>query len=283
MNLDSVRSGHEGGVSIPSPESGTTLAPLQIVRFPAYLTARRNQRSFALLDADMTADPDKAIVLLSGGLDSTTTLAIARDRGYECYALTFRYGQRHEIEVDSAQDVAKEFGVAKHIIADLDLRLFGGSALTDDIDVPKSSDSEKAEEGIPVTYVPARNTIFLSVALGWAEKEEADDIFIGVSAIDYSGYPDCRPEFIESFEKTANLATKAGVEGNQHLCIHTPLIDLTKGETIQKGIELDVNYGLTTTCYDPAEDGTACGKCDACRLRLDGFEEAGVEDPVAYQ
>ncbi len=222
----------------------------------------------------------KAVILLSGGLDSTTCLAIAKDHGFDLYALTVNYGQRHVFELYSAKKTAKQFGVEKHAILDVDIGQFGGSALTDNIGVPKDRD-ESSMTNIPITYVPARNTVFLSMALAWAETLGAFDIFIGVNALDYSGYPDCRPEFIESFEQTANLATKAGVEGNQFK-IHTPLIDLTKAEIIQKGIDLGVDYGLTSTCYDPKENGNPCGHCDACTLRLKGFQDAGLEDPLNY-
>ncbi len=224
----------------------------------------------------------KAVVLLSGGLDSSTTLAIAKSEGFTPYALTFRYGQKHRIEIDAARRVAKSLGVAQHVIADIDLRIFGGSALTADMPVPKNRAEAEMAEGIPVTYVPARNTIFLSFALAWAEVLGAGDIFIGVNAIDYSGYPDCRPEYIAAYEKMANLGTKAGVEGTLRLKIHTPLIQMTKAEIIRTGMRLGVDYGLTTTCYDPAPDGTACGACDACILRKKGFAEAGYEDPVRY-
>ena len=222
----------------------------------------------------------KAVVLLSGGLDSTTTLAIAKSEGYEPYALSFRYGQRHQVELDAASRIAKSMGVAQHVVADIDLRLFGGSALTADIEVPKDRATDEMSTGIPVTYVPARNTIFLSFALAWAEVLEAGDIFIGVNALDYSGYPDCRPEYIKAYELMANLATKAGVEGTQHLKIHTPLIDLTKAEIIRKGTDLGVDYAQTSSCYDPSPDGAPCGKCDSCQLRQKGFAEAGLSDPL---
>jgi 7-cyano-7-deazaguanine synthase len=225
----------------------------------------------------------RAVVLLSGGLDSTTTLAIAKERGFAPYALTFRYGQRHELEIDAARRVAARLGVAEHVVAEIDLRLFGGSALTGDLEVPKGRALEEMGHGIPVTYVPARNTIFLSFALAWAEVLEADDIFIGVNALDYSGYPDCRPEYVEAYQRMANLATKAGVEGRQHLEIHTPLISLTKAQIIQEGLRLGVDYGETLTCYDPSAGGEACGACDACLLRLKGFAENGVRDPSRYQ
>ncbi len=225
----------------------------------------------------------KAVVLLSGGLDSTTTLAIAKAADFELYAMTFCYGQRHDYEIDCAKRVARTFGVADHQIVMIDLRTFGGSALTDDIDVPKGRSEVEIGEGIPVTYGPARNTIFLSYALAWAEVLGALDIFIGVNAIDYSGYPDCRDEFIEAFQRVAELGTRAGVEEGGKLDIHTPLIKLTKADIIRKGLELGVDYSLTCTCYDPDEQDRACGQCDACQLRLKGFEEAGVPDPVAYQ
>ncbi len=220
----------------------------------------------------------KAVVLYSGGLDSTTCMAIARSQGFEAYALSFAYGQRHSVELQKARDYAPLIGAKDHMVVDIDLRKMGGSALTADIDVPKTGVEEDA---IPITYVPARNTIFLSFALGWAEVLGASDIFIGVNALDYSGYPDCRPEFIEAFEKMANLATKAGVEGNPYR-IHTPLIHLTKAETIRQGVALGVDYALTHSCYDPTPEGLSCGECDSCRLRLKGFAEAGLEDPVPY-
>jgi len=219
----------------------------------------------------------KAVILYSGGLDSTTCLAIAKAEGYEPYALSFSYGQRHRHELEVAERNARPLGAVDHLVVEFDLRKMGGSALTSDIAVPKDGVGEE----IPVTYVPARNTIFLSFALGWAETLGAFDVFIGVNALDYSGYPDCRPEFIAAYEAMANLATKAGVEGKK-LKIHTPLISLTKAEIIKKGLSLGVDYGLTHSCYDPAEDGAACGLCDSCRLRLKGFAEAGVADPVRY-
>ena len=225
-------------------------------------------------------DERRAVVLLSGGLDSTTCLAIAKAEGFTPHALSFRYGQRHEAELAAARRVAKALGVAEHIVADIDLRTFGGSALTADIDVPKGRATESVGGDIPITYVPARNTIFLSFALAWAEVLGASDIFIGVNALDYSGYPDCRPEYIRAYETMANLATKAGVEGTQHLTIHTPLMELTKAGIIRRGVELGVDYGLTVSCYDPAPDGTPCGACDACLLRARGFAEAGLEDPA---
>lgn len=224
----------------------------------------------------------RAVVLLSGGLDSATVLAEAAASGFEPYALTVEYGQRHQAEIDAARRVAKSVGVVKHVTTALDLRTFGGSALTDDIDVPKDTPSSEIGKDIPATYVPARNTIFLSLALAWAETLDANDIFIGVNALDYSGYPDCRPEFIEAFEKLAAVATKAGVTGSP-IRIHTPLIQMTKREIIARGIELGVDYGLTLSCYDPTIDGAACGRCDACALRRKGFEEAGVADPTRYQ
>jgi 7-cyano-7-deazaguanine synthase len=226
----------------------------------------------------MTGRP--AVVLLSGGLDSSTVLAIARAEEYLPYALSFRYGQRHSVELDCARRVADALGVAKHVVADIDLRVFGGSALTDDISVPHHDQVEDLVEEIPVTYVPARNTIFLSFALAWAETLEASDVFIGVNALDYSGYPDCRPEYIRAYEQMANLATKAGVEGRQHLRIHTPLIDLTKAQTIERGLALGVDYSLTHSCYDPDPSGRACGTCDSCLLRRRGFAELGLQDPA---
>lgn len=219
----------------------------------------------------------RAIVLLSGGLDSATTLAMAREQQFECYALSFDYGQRDKIEIDAARRVAAAPGVREHCIAKIDLRVFGGSALTDEIAVPKNENAE----GIPITYVPARNTIFLSYALGWAEVIQAADIFIGANAIDYSGYPDCRPEFIATFEKLANLATRAGVEG-RGFKIHAPLLALSKADIIRKGVSLGVDYSLTHSCYDPRADGTACGQCASCKLRLAGFREAGLTDPIHY-
>ena len=226
----------------------------------------------------MTDQP--AVILLSGGLDSTTVLAIARHEGYRPYALSFRYGQRHDVELAAARRVAAAMGVADHVVADIDLRAFGGSALTADIEVPHHQRVEELGGGIPVTYVPARNTIFLSFALAWAETVAASDIFIGVNALDYSGYPDCRPEYIAAYETMANLATRAGVEGTQQLRIRTPLIDMTKAQIIQRGLELGVDYGLTHSCYDPDSRGRPCGTCDSCLLRRKGFAEAGVEDPA---
>ena len=230
----------------------------------------------------MSNEQKKAVVLLSGGLDSATVLAIARAQGYQPYALSFSYGQRHSFELEAAKRVAASLGAAQHRIAVIDLRIFGGSALTADIEVPKGRDAAEMSHGIPITYVPARNTIFLSFALAWAEVLDSSDIFIGVNALDYSGYPDCRPEYIESYQKMANLATKAGVEGRQHLKIHTPLIALTKAQIIQKGMELGVDYGLTSSCYDPFPDGQPCGQCDSCLLRQKGFHENGAEDPLRY-
>ena len=224
----------------------------------------------------------KAVVLLSGGLDSATVLAIAKSEGYELYALSISYGQRHAVELQAAARVAAFIGVAMHRMAAIDLRAFGGSALTSDIDVPKGRSAEDMAHGIPVTYVPARNTIFLSFALAWAEVLGASDIFVGVNALDYSGYPDCRPAFIASFETMANLATKAGVEGLQSLRIHTPLIAMTKAQIIRRGLELGVNYALTSSCYDPLPDGEPCGECDSCLLRQKGFSEVGILDPLIY-
>jgi len=215
--------------------------------------------------------PKRAVILLSGGLDSATTLAIAKREGFACYALSFRYGQRHGAELDAARRVAQHLGAAEHVILDIDLRQFGGSALTSDIPVPKD---RALDDSIPVTYVPARNTIFLSFALAWAEVLGAEAVFIGVNALDYSGYPDCRPEYIAAFQEMAHLATKAGVEGSSRLTIHTPLIRMTKAEIIRKGLELGVDFDMTLSCYDPDENGTPCGRCDACQLRAKGFAEA---------
>jgi 7-cyano-7-deazaguanine synthase len=223
----------------------------------------------------------RAVVLLSGGIDSTTTLAIAIAEGYEAYALSFDYGQRHQIETDAARRVANSLGAKEHRVAEIDMRIFGGSALTDDIDVPKKRSETEIAHGIPVTYVPARNTIFLAYSLAWAEVIPTADIFLGVNAVDYSGYPDCRPEFIEAFETLANLGTKAGAE-EQRFQIHTPLIKFSKAEIIRKAVELDVDLSLTHSCYDPSPEGLACGECDSCFLRLKGFREAGIEDPIRY-
>ncbi len=231
----------------------------------------------------MAKEGRKAVVLLSGGLDSATCLAIARSQDFEAHAMSFRYGQRHAVELQAADRVAKAIGAASHTVVDIDLRAFGGSALTGDVAVPKDRDLEVKSEEIPVTYVPARNTIFLSFALAKAEVLDATDIFIGVNALDYSGYPDCRPEYIAAYEKMANLATRAGVTGDARLKIHTPLIDLTKAEIISRGTALGVDYGLTISCYDPDETGAACGHCDSCQLRAKGFREAGVPDPTRYQ
>lgn len=223
----------------------------------------------------------RAVVLLSGGLDSATALAIARSQGYELHAISFDYGQRHRFELAAAQKVAQAAAVASHVLFRVDTSIFRGSALTNDIPVPHNRAESEMSSGIPVTYVPARNTIFLSVALGLAESLQANDLFLGVNAVDYSGYPDCRPEFVQAFEKMANLATKVGVEGGQ-IRIHAPLIQLTKGQIIQQGLRLSVDYSLTHSCYDPAADGASCGECDSCLLRLKGFAEAGVKDPIRY-
>lgn len=223
------------------------------------------------------------MVLLSGGLDSATTAAIAKHDGFELYALSVDYGQRHRFELEAARRVAESLGVVRHVVASVDLVQFGGSALTADIAVPMDRADDEIAHGIPITYVPARNTVFLSLALGYAEVVGAGDLFLGVNAVDYSGYPDCRPEFIAAFEQLANLATKAGVEGTTRFRIHTPLIQMSKAEIIRRGVELGVNYGLTHTCYSPNAAGVACGRCDACHLRLKGFAEAGVKDPIAYQ
>jgi 7-cyano-7-deazaguanine synthase len=229
------------------------------------------------------SEQPKAVVLLSGGMDSATTAAIARSQGLDLHALTFRYGQRHAAELEAARRVASHLGIRRHVVLDIDLRPFGGSALTGGLEVPKDTPLEQIGRRIPVTYVPARNTIFLAFAVGWAEVLGASDIFMGANAMDYSGYPDCRPEYIEAFQRMANLATRAGVEEGRRLTIHTPLIELSKWEIVQRGLALGVDYGITLTCYDPAPDGAACGRCEACILRLKGFREAGVEDPAPYQ
>ncbi len=228
----------------------------------------------------MPASPPPAVVLLSGGLDSATAAAVARAEGYALHALTFRYGQRHAVEIEAAARVARALDIAEHTVIDIDLRRFGGSALTDDIDVPK--DRDPGDNAIPVTYVPARNTIFLSFALARAETLGCGDIFLGVNAVDYSGYPDCRPEYIAAFEQMANLATRAAVEGACPVRIHAPLIDLSKAGIIRRGAALGLDYALTVSCYDPVPDGAACGRCDACRLRRDGFRDAGIPDPTRY-
>ena len=224
-----------------------------------------------------------AVILLSGGLDSATTAAIARRQGFQLYALTVDYGQRHRHELAAARRVAEAIGVERHVVVSVDLKQFGGSALTACIDVPKDRSPGQIEEEIPVTYVPARNTVLLSLALAYAETLWAADVFLGVNAVDYSGYPDCRPEFLAAFGRLANLATKAGVEGRLKFAIHAPLVEMTKAQIIRRGTELGVDYGLTHSCYDPAEDGRSCGRCDACRLRLKGFAEAGLRDPLPYQ
>lgn len=233
-------------------------------------------------DLETFMNTKNAVVLLSGGLDSTTCLALANEQEFDSYALSFRYGQRHANELQAAQRVAKALGVKEHLILDLDLRAIGGSALTADIKVPKGRSTDDMDQGVPVTYVPARNTLFLSLALAWAETLDCTDIFIGVNALDYSGYPDCRPEFIAAFGKLANLATKLGTEGGGRFEVHTPLISLTKGQIIQEGLRLGVDYGLTHSCYDPDPQGRSCGQCDSCLLRLKGFAEAGVKDPLEY-
>lgn len=225
----------------------------------------------------------KAVVLVSGGLDSATTLALARQEGYAVHAISFRYGQRHELELQCARKVCQALGAVEHQLVELDLRPFGGSALTAEIPVPKGRSLQEMGSGIPVTYVPARNTIFLSFALAYAETRGTGDIFLGVNALDYSGYPDCRPEYIAAFERMANLATKGGVEGNLPVRIHAPLIHWSKEEIIRRGLELQVDYGLTTSCYDPDNEGRACGQCDACLLRRKGFQANGLEDPITYQ
>ena len=224
----------------------------------------------------------KAVVLSSGGIDSTTVMAMAKHEGFEIHSLSFSYGQRHAVELEAAQKVADALGAAEHLVINMDLKKIGGSSLTDDMDVPKTRDKHAMSHDIPVTYVPARNTIFLSFALAWAEVLESSDIFIGVNAIDYSGYPDCRPEYIDAFERMANLATKSGVEGMTKIKIRTPVIRLTKAQIIKKGIELGIDYSVTHSCYDPSPQGLACGRCDSCFLRKKGFKEAGVDDPTRY-
>jgi len=224
-----------------------------------------------------------AVTLLSGGLDSATTAAIAQQRGFSLYALSVDYGQRHRFELEAARRVARALGARRHVVTSADLAMFGGSALTDRIEVPKDRSDQQIERGIPVTYVPARNTVLLSLALAYAEVVGAADVFIGVNAVDYSGYPDCRAEFIEAFTRLANLATKAGVEHRLKFTVHAPLIEMTKAQIIRRGTELGVDYGLTHTCYDPDPTGLSCARCDACRLRLKGFADAGIEDPVEYQ
>lgn len=245
-----------------------------------YLAGQRASAKANETTASAAGQP--AVILLSGGLDSTTTLAIAQALGYRAHAISFRYGQRHSVELMRAQHIAEAAGVEQHIIVDIDLRRFGGSALTDDVEVPKGRDVDEMGEGIPITYVPARNTVFLSFGLAWAEVLSADDVFLGVNSLDYSGYPDCRPEYISAYERMANLATKRAVEDHR-LRIHAPLIDLTKAEIIKRGLELGVNYGMTLSCYDPDAAGAACGQCDSCQLRLKGFAENGTSDPAPYQ
>jgi len=228
----------------------------------------------------MGAEQKRAVILVSGGLDSATVLAIAKKGGFEAYAISFHYGQRHVYELKCAESVARSLGARQHVVVEFDLRIFGGSALTSDIAVPKDRPIEEMSKGIPVTYVPARNTIFLSFALAWAEILGANDIFIGVNALDYSGYPDCRPEYICAYEHMANLATKAGVEGRQKLTIHTPLLRMTKAEIVRTGLELGIDFSLTSSCYNPSPDGEPCGTCDSCLLRKKGFAESGVDDPL---
>ncbi len=224
----------------------------------------------------------KAVVLLSGGLDSATALFEAKAAGFDCQALTVRYGQRHAVEIEAARKIAQSAGVARHIEIEIDLRAFGGSALTDDLDVPRDRSDEAIAQGIPITYVPARNTVFLSIALAWAEAMGAFDIFIGVNCVDYSGYPDCRPEFLQAFERLANLATRAGVEGEGRYRIHAPLLRLDKVEIIRRGLQLGVDYAMTHSCYDPTPDGISCGSCDACRIRRTAFDRIGMADPIRY-
>jgi 7-cyano-7-deazaguanine synthase len=230
----------------------------------------------------MNGENRKAVVLSSGGIDSTTAMVIARNEGYEIYSLSFRYGQRHSVELEAAKRVAEALGARDHLVIDIDLAKIGGSALTDDIEVPKARTEQDMGREIPDTYVPARNTIFLSYALAWAEVLGASDIFIGVNAVDYSGYPDCRPEYVEAFERMANLATKAAVEGKTRMNIRAPLITMSKAEIIRKGSEMGIDYGLTHSCYDPEPGGEACGQCDSCLLRKKGFQEAGIQDPTVY-
>ena len=224
----------------------------------------------------------RAVVLLSGGIDSTTAMAVAKAEGFDLYALSFRYGQRHAVELEAAKTVAALLGVKEHLVMDIRLDRIGGSALTSEIVVPKDRNEHEIGRGIPATYVPARNTIFLSIALAWAEVLQAEDIFIGVNILDYSGYPDCRTEYIDAFERMANLATRAGVEGRARMKIHTPLIAMTKAEIIKKGLDLGVDYSITHSCYDPSSGGLACGRCDSCLLRIKGFRDAGVQDPTRY-
>ena len=231
----------------------------------------------------MSEPARKAVVLLSGGLDSATTVAMAQSRGFDVHAITFRYGQRHEAEIQAAHRVAAAFGLKHHVISEIDLRMFGGSALTSQDEVPKGRALDDMADEIPVTYVPARNTIFLSFALAYAEVLDARDIFIGVNALDYSGYPDCRPDYIAAYERMANLATKQGVDGQGKVTLHTPLIDMTKGQIVEAGLALGVDYSITSTCYDPSDQGAACGACDACLLRLKGFAENDMNDPAPYQ
>lgn len=242
-----------------------------------------NKLSTKTTHLNNSQDTPKAVVLLSGGLDSTTTLAIARDESYDCYVMSFRYGQRNKVELQCAQNIAKSLGAKQHTIIDIDLRFFGASALTTDIEVPKGGLETEMGGSIPITYVPARNTIFLSYALAWAEVLTAETIFIGANVIDYSGYPDCRPEYISAYQKMANLATQVGVEGKTKLTIRAPLIDKTKAEIIQIGTALGIDYSLTLSCYDPDMDSRACGECDSCVLRKKGFEDAGISDPTRYK
>lgn len=248
--------------------------------YPSWTT---RTAALSQLEKSVNTTNKPAVVLLSGGLDSATALAVAQSEGFDAFALSFRYGQRHIFELECARKVAQRAGVKQHVIAEIDLRVFGGSALTSaGIAVPKGRAIEEMSHDIPVTYVPARNTIFLSFALAWAEVLDCCDVFIGINALDYSGYPDCRPEYIEAYQRMANLATKAGVQGRQKLVIHTPLIQLTKGQIIRRGVDLGVDYSMTSSCYDPAADGGSCGQCDACLLRLKGFAENGIPDPVRY-
>jgi 7-cyano-7-deazaguanine synthase len=290
--LRSRRKRRSGAASTRADQRGHIEREVDALRWSAYVLitparllgrAGTNKRWLLCDHVIMAETKPKAVVLLSGGLDSATVLAIANATGYDSYALSFFYGQRHVWELDCARRIAADLDVKDHRIAQIDLQMFGGSALTADISVPKGRSLEEMSERIPSTYVPARNTIFLSVALAWAEVLGSSDIFVGVNALDYSGYPDCRPEFIEAFEKMANLATKAGVEGLQNLKIRTPLISLSKAQIIRKGLELGVNFGLTSSCYDPSPFGEACGACDSCLLRQKGFQENGLIDPLRYR
>src|SRR5579872_1780588 len=258
-------------------------APDPVPRAGAFIPPGQARRQKIHGASAMTTSPKPAVVLVSGGLDSATTLALARRDGFRCHALTFAYGQRHAAELEAARRVATALGAVEQRVIPIDLRAFGGSALTADLPIPQDRTPDAMSAGIPLTYVPARNTVFLSLALAWAEVLGAFDIFLGVNALDYSGYPDCRPEFVAAFERLANLATKAGVEGKGTFHIHAPLVQMSKAEIIRLGVSLGVDYGLTHSCYDPAPDGAACGRCDSCQLRRDGFLAAGIPDPTRYR